>query len=347
MPQVRTNDFDFLAAKLHARRARLADGPRLDALLRETDAAAFAQALQPPLQAARPIDMQRLLVQNLVAEMDELRGQLAGSEAALLEWMLARFQVENLKLIVRGRVEHVSLDEIQAHLIGLPPRLSMDTAPLLDASSPEEAARHAPRGLLAAALARAPAAGERSGIDPFEHALDHAYFEELLIRLSDLPEDERDACGAVVRQEADIFHLMLVARAHFNHGQPPEALLPFHVRGTRLSRARFAVMLGAVDLAAAAAEANGLVLDEAPPAIDDPASADAAAAVEARGWNRFARLASGAFQRGDLGFAVVVGYVALRRLEVARLITLTEGFLRGVDTDARRRRAAEPGGAHA
>ncbi len=60
--------------------------------------------------------------------------------------------------------------------------------------------------------------------------------------------------------------------------------------------------------------------------------------MENLAWRRYYRLANTAFRRSHMGFGVVVGYVAIRRLEVANLITISEGVRRCIGEDVIRAR---------
>ena len=136
----------------------------------------------------------------------------------------------------------------------------------------------------------------------------------------------------MLHQEVDRFHLRLVARGRFGYGVAPELLLPLHVAGTRIPRRRFTAMLNDATLSAAARRAVGRALDALP---GEPVDA---AALEVEAWHRFLRLANRAFRGGPVGLGAVVGYVGLRRVEVANLITLAEGLRAGVTAEALRAR---------
>jgi vacuolar-type H+-ATPase subunit C/Vma6 len=81
-----------------------------------------------------------------------------------------------------------------------------------------------------------------------------------------------------------------------------------------------------------AAAALGRVIDALPP---EPVEA---AALEARGEDRLARLAARALRRGPLGLGTVIGYLGLRRVEVANLVTLSEALRAGLPEDQVRAR---------
>ena len=57
------------------------------------------------------------------------------------------------------------------------------------------------------------------------------------------------------------------------------------------------------------------------------------AGFEALAWNRFLRLANRAFRHGHISLGAVVGYTGIRRVEVANLITLSEGLRLGLPAE--------------
>ena len=121
-------------------------------------------------------------------------------------------------------------------------------------------------------------------------------------------------------------------------GSPPKSL---HVSGTRIPRPRFAAMLAAPDLAHAAELALGRVIDEQPGSVSGasgPAEQPTPAVLEVLAQNRFLRLAHQVFRRSHMGSAAVVAFVALRRLEVVNLITLSEGIKARLSEDQLRAR---------
>lgn len=314
MTPLMANNLDYLAVRLHGRRSRMAEAGRLDALCRAGSIAELSHAVLADTEFQAAADLQRRLVQDLAGELAGFRGYAGRAGSALIEWMLVRFQVENLKVLARG---------------------SATTPPSGDFAT------RMPKGPLRDGFLRA-ATIYRDQPRPFflEAALDRAWLAELLARADAVSGEDEEVIRALVCQETDIFHLMLVARGRFHYGLAPELLLPLHVAGTNIPRVRFAAMLADPDLATAAGRAVGRVIDSLPAETD-------AAALEALAWNRFARLANRAFRRSHIGLGAVVGYVALRRVEIANLITLSEGVRAGIAGETIRARMTPRAGLEA
>lgn len=337
--QVAAMDLDYLAARLHGRRSRLAEGGRLDPLCRLTSLSEFGRAVWAGAEVQGAAAVQRRLVRELTLEWAAILRQLDGAAAEWFAWLLVRFQIENLKVLARGVASRTPWERVQPHLVAPPRDLALDTAALMAAASLDEFA-----GLLPAGQ-RVRWWRERFGHEHSRHALflletalDGDYFQELLARTGRLPEAERELIRPLVRQEVDGFQVMLAVRGHVHDHVPAEALAPLRVRGSGISAARFAALLAAPDVAAVAGLAVGYAIDVMPSGGESHETGIEPAVLEALVWNRFWRLANRVFRRSHLGFGVVAGYAGLRRMEVANLITLSEGIRLGTPAAARRAR---------
>lgn len=335
-----TDNLDFLAAHLHGRRSRMATGGRLEALCQAATVPRLATEVLSVGAAESALELQRQLVHELAQELATIAAQLSAHGARVLRWLAVRFQLENLKVLLRGWLANGSQESLRPHLVELPREFAVD--PQAAARSLDNFLPLAPRGPLRMCFRQA-VQSHREEKRPFffEAALDKGYLTELRAQAEALDGEDRELVAPLVRQEIDTFHLMLVARGKFIHGMEAAALLPFHVPGAGILRARFAAMLADPALRAAATRALGRALDELPNApAEGGAAADAIAPsdVEALAWSRFQRLANRAFRRSHMGLAAVVAFAELRRVEVANLITLSEGIRLGMPAEQLRAR---------
>lgn len=301
-------DLDFLVARSHGRRSRMAEAERLDSLCRLRSLEELAHAV-----LLEPLDgpgFQRRLQEEWLGEMEGLAARLGPPRARMLMALASRLRVEDLKLLVRGLAAGLPPESLRSRFL----RPIEDPA-LARATRLEDLARLLP-----------PLPKGVSAPLPFllETALDHGYFQGLVTALGALAPGDRTRIQDLIHQEVDHFHLLLVARGRFFHGLGAETLLPWHLEGTGLPRATFGRMLAAPT----ADQALGLALDTRL----DPAL------LEAFAWSRFLRLASRTFRLGPMDFGTLVGYTALRRVEVANLITLAEGIRLGLASDTIRAR---------
>jgi V/A-type H+-transporting ATPase subunit C len=341
MPGARVSDLDYLAARVHGRRSRLAEGERLDGLCHLRTIPELTRAVFPDAEFQTCTEFQRRALKDLLRELSNIARSLDGAGSALLAWMLVRFQVENIKVLLRGFLNHSPLEVVREHFVSLPGTLALDAQALLAAEGLEDFVGRLPKGVLHKAL-RAALGTYRNQLRPFffEAALDRGYFQELLDRAGQLSGEDKDLVVPIVDQEVNTFQLMLVVRGRFSYGLAPELLFPLHVRWSGIPTERFNTMLAASDVRTAATFALGRAIDALPPENDSNQASGAvdSAALEALAWRRFLRLSNRAFRRSHMGLGAIIGYAGIRRVEVANLITLSEGIRTGVAPDLIRAR---------
>lgn len=348
------NDLDHWAARVHGRRSNMAEARRLDALARSQNFDEFTHAKFPATELRTVTAFQNHSVRVMVHELVELRAAVSGAGGRLLEWLLVRFQVENLKVLLRAWAARLPFERCQNHLVALPKTLAWDGAALVQADSLQKFIELLPRENLFRPALELGLGAEATAPTPFFHeaVLDRAFLMELLARAGTLPGADQPVISAVVQQEADTFHLMLMARGRFYHEMKREQLLPFHLVGTQLSRACFAAMLNDDDLYTAMSRAVDRALDRGlptKPGTDESHVPLDASTIEALAWKRLVRLAKRAFRQGHVGLGAIVGYLVLRRAGVANLITLSEGLRLGMAAEPLRARLiprGEPEGMH-
>jgi len=311
-------DLDYLATRVHGRRSQLAEGERLEALCGLKSVEALARAVLPGSEAPSAVAFQRRVARGWLLEMAELAGGLGRRRAQMMEAIARRLTIEDREAEARG-------------LTALVPRAASGQEAALPRRGPpgrEGAGRRPARAALPAPPPGALAPGT---------ALERRSLEGLVAAMGGLDRADRSGVGALVRHEVDAFHLMLVVRGRFLRGLAPGDLLPWRVEGAAITRELLEGMLSAPYLARAAAMAVGAALDRPPPEPVEPASLDRLA------WQRFLRLARRTFREGATGLAVLVGYAALRRVEVRNLTTLSEGIRLGLPTETIRAHLVPPG----
>ncbi|HSA03173.1 MAG TPA: V-type ATPase subunit, partial [Candidatus Paceibacterota bacterium] len=301
------NNPDFLAALLHGRRSHMAERERLEALCRIRTIRQFESEISPGSQTDSIRKIQQRLAQDLAREITRIAARLVPTDADLIRWLAVRFQVENLKVLLRSLLTGIRPAAMLPHLLPLPRELAWNVETVETTQSMEDLAHLLPQGPMRKSWVEAVAVYEGENRPFFfEAALDRAYFRELLARTEALTGDDRDLARPLVLQEIDTYHLMLVARGVFIHRLEAKILLPLHVTGTGISHERFTAMLTDPDLRAAAGRALGRALDTLPAApteASEPAMPVDPAGLEALAWNRFLRLANRAFRRSHMGFA--------------------------------------------
>ena len=332
-------DLDFLGANIHGRRSRMAERERLDQLARVRSVPELARTLFPEGRFLTAVHLQRVLVMDQVEELSDIAARLVGPSRRFLDWLRVRFQMENLKVLARGFSGGMSLNDLLPHLVPLPGDLALNLEVLATAGSMEAFAALCPSEPLREGMRRALDLYNRQP-RPFyvEAGMDHGYLAELLARARALPRADRAGILAIACQEADTFHLVLLARGKFHYGLGPEMLMPFHVPGALIEREEFGRLAAAEGLGDVAEAVVGAALDPWPPGLDRRSQPMDPALLETLAWNRYWWLANRTFRRSHMGLGAVVAYAALRRVELANLIRLSEGIRAGLPADVIRRR---------
>lgn len=335
------NDLDFLAANLHGKRSRIAEGEKLDSLCRIQNLQELYSNIFPESEFEGIIDFQRQLINRLIEEISGFSAYLSGAREELITWTLMKFQVENLKVLVRSILTDVPVKQRYEFLIPLPKALSINIERLGSAASLDEFVYLMPKGLLRQRLSKAVKIyGDQRRPFFFEAALDCGYFEGLLTKMKKLTAEDREIIGQMTFQEIDIFHLMLVARGRFHYKLSAEMLQPLHVEGTRIPRALFLDMLHDSDPVISIGRVAGRVLDAAP--FENEAGEGTKTinipAIEGQAWGYFLRLSNRAFRRSHMGMGTIMGYIGIRRIETANLITISECIRKKMPVDAIRAR---------
>jgi vacuolar-type H+-ATPase subunit C/Vma6 len=332
MTRAAASDLDFLAARLHARRSRMAEGESLDALCRIRNLPELSRSLHAGWETPNAAKLQRQLIQDLAGEIFRCLQHLDGSARRFVEWLLVRLQLENLRVLLRGYLNQMPLAGVQPHLIDLPGDLELDAPALMAAKTLGEFIAQLPANFLCKQLHTVAASEDHS---PFllEAALDAGYLQELLVRTARLPAEEREIVSPMIFHEVNFLQFMLAVRGRFHFGLTPETLLPLRVNGSGAGGSWFNALLSAPDIPATASSVVGVIID-ALPANRSSAEAQTSqdvSTIEALAWKRYLRLANGAFRRSHLGVGAVAGYFGVRRVEIANLITLSEGIRLGAD----------------
>ena len=333
MTRASSNDLDYLATRLHARRSRMAERARLDELCRARSLPELGRAIFPGGEFSAATDFQRRLVQDLAAEISGCLKHLDEDDQDFVAWLLARFQVENMKILLRGYLNHSPLEILQLHLVSLPDGLGLDASALLAAKSLEEFVGLLPAGSPRSRLHAVMASQREPSLFVLEAALDAGYFQELLARNNQLRGGETEIIKPQISQEANLFQFLLVVRGRFHFGLTAETLLPLRVSDGGDVVEWFRAVLSAPDMLSAAKCVVGIVIDALPAAgrSGGEQSVVDISVIEALAWQRYLRLANSAFRRSHMGVGAVAGYFGVRRMEIANLITLSESIRLGVD----------------
>ncbi|MBM4038936.1 MAG: V-type ATPase subunit [Planctomycetes bacterium] len=327
-----SGDFDFLQAKVHGLRSRVYELDRLDHLCDLRTMPQLWHRLYPEADPGGHHELQRRLLADHVAALELIRGHLPERLAPLYAWMMRRFQVENLKVILRGWKAGEPAERVAPFLAPLRAEMALDAAAFLKAGDLASFVLLIEEPTLrAAALAAAPEHAETGEAFFVEAALDAAYHARLLALAAELPAAHRGPCRALLQPEAAVHSILAIFRLKLNYGIARERADTFLAQGAipkllaerLLDYPDFRDMLGHVP--------SDLLRPE------DAAGISTVAGLERALWERLLQEANRRFYRsvGDLSF--VIAFYFVKRAELANLIRVIEGVRYGLAAEAIRK----------
>jgi len=331
----------FIIAKVRGMRGKLYEGEKLTRLCDAPGIEELAATLAPGEPIGDTIGLQRHLTAQHVRALRSILVHLAGWRHELFLWMLRRYQVENLKVLLRAWATHAEPSLLARYTVDLPGAIGLPIQAMMNSPDLESVIRKIPVPELQAGAFTGLGGFEESGRLFFvEAGLDQGYLAELRRRSERVGEESRPAVRQLVGLELDIYNVMLVLRAMFDYS------IPFNkVRGLF---APFGAYVGlrvleqlrhAPDLDAAA----GLV---PPPALGATTPAPSAEALETAMWQNLYRVANRWYYSCVLDFGAIAAFYYIKRVELRNLIRISEHVRYGERGAAIRdqliRRAAEP-----
>jgi V/A-type H+-transporting ATPase subunit C len=165
-------------------------------------------------------------------ELNLLLRPLGGGERAFLVQWARRYEVLNLKALIKGKLNGLSRSEIKASLFDLPSFLSLDHEPLLNTDDVMELLRR----LLDtpyAQLARSALRRFEEKQDPFllDASLDQQFYSGLSHRVARLSQQERGEMRNLVGRLVDRHNLVWMLRYRHNYQLPAAEALYLSING--------------------------------------------------------------------------------------------------------------------
>ncbi len=324
-PTVLSGDLDYLQAKVHGLRSKLYEGHRLDDLADLRTVPQLWHRIYPDAEPSDHHDLQRQLLADHVRTLDILRLHLPQGLTGIATWMLRRFQLENIKVLLRARKSRQPLERVQPYLARLPRDFSLPEQAILQADSLADVLLNIPVEEFRKGGQRGAALQAETGDTVFvELGLERAYYQGLLAQQARLPSRHRRAAEALVRHEAAAHTLLCLFRLKLNYDVPYERAQAFFgsdvIPPFRLERLYsypvFDDMLDRVPREFLPREAG----DEL----------HAVADLERVLWRRLLQMANRQFYRSVDDIGAVLAFFVLKRVELANLIRVIEGVRCGL-----------------
>lgn len=230
----------YLRTRLAILNARRRDEAQLRALLELTnDELAAEFGLEAEQLDENGLDLfEQSQLQAWLNELNTLLRPLQGADRAVLVQWARRYEVLNLKALVRGKLGGLSRSEIEASLFILPGFLRLDHEPLLNTDDVMELLRRL-KDTPYHQLGRMAMRRFEEQQDPFllDASLDQQFYSGLSNCVARLSEPDRTAMRNLVGRMVDRHNLIWLLRYRHNYQlQPAEALYLSINGGLQLTR---------------------------------------------------------------------------------------------------------------
>ena len=275
--------------------------------------------------AARLAAFERALMQTWLDEISALLRPLEGAARQLLTQWASRYELLNIKALIRGKIGQLPNEEIERSLFTLPCFLSLNHDELIHTDSIHELLRHLQKTRYRRLASQALRQYEESP-DPFliDATLDQHFYNDLIHRAHRLGDDDRTEMLNMIGRFIDRRNLVWSLRYRFNYGLQASQILYLAIDGGRvLSRLKLQqiVQMDTLNEALRLLPANLLRHGEMPKEI---------LKIEVAMRDDLSEHAEHAMHYSPSALTSVLAYLVLRHGEVRKLYAILHARVHGL-----------------
>lgn len=323
-------NLDFVIAKTRAKHSYLYEGDRLSALVRHRTLPDLAHELFPTETFASHTALERRLVMAYADTLVQLWRFMDATCGPLFLALGLRLQVENVKVQLRNYVSGRRLPPEALPIIPLPEPFAWEGSLAAHPTSVQDVIDTIPDATVRRAAGDAFVMYTDRPVPLYlEAGLDLGAFRSLTEAWRGLGPDDRQSVRPLLELEADIHNLLLVLRARVNFDLDRFTVVRLAVgAGERRSAAHWvaAAAEGATprEILARAPVHLQRALLEAPAELGD---------IERALWRVFYRTANHVYYHSRLTVGCPYAFAAVKRMELANLITIVEAVRYGLPVE--------------
>jgi V/A-type H+-transporting ATPase subunit C len=271
------------------------------------------------------------LIYTLISELSVLIRPMYGEARELVTHWARKFELFNLKALIRGKLSGLDEQEIHGNLHDLPEFLALPHQRLLRTESVQELLRQLEQGPYRAIASQARQVYEEQR-EPFalEATIDQRYFAGLVKRVRQLSGGDLKETQKVVGLQLDHINLLWLLRYRFTYGlSPTEAYYQLVPSILHLHRER---LLKLVNL-----PSFDRVIEGLPAPLDQwLEGAEHTTAVEARMEALTAEKTRSVVAHSPSPVARALAFLILREMDLKRLFSIIQGRMLGLEGEVLR-----------
>ena len=327
--KVRARLSTLLAPELVNRLAETRDLPEFYAVLGGT---VYEDIFSKPEITFDPRVGERLLIEREIGWHAELLRDLRGAEKALIAHFLEKYEIENLKVVLRMR-EGSRGEEEMKYIIRRELPHSLPYQAIAEAHSIEETlVLLGGTPFMGAMQAVLDDYKERGTLFPIEINLEVDYYRRLLKLVRALSKRDREIAMQLVGIEIDQKNIGWLVRLKFYYDVPVGALLDYHIPGGyRMTRDRLTRAFRADTLREVLMVALEKSLGQATDALIREGQLSKLYLLEIILWNQLIAEAKHALMGFPFTIGTILAYLILKRTEIRNIITILNGKVYRMD----------------
>ena len=274
---------------------------------------------------ARLAAFERALMQTWLDELSTLLRPLKGAARQLLTQWASRYELFNIKTLVRGKIGQLPNEEIERSLFVLPGFLSLNHDDLINTDSVPELLRHLQKTRYRRLATQALRQYEESP-DPFllDATLDQQFYSDLISRAQRLEGHDHTEMLNMIGRFVDRHNLVWSLRYRFNYNLQASQILYLAIDGGRIlnrSILQQIVQVDTLDEALRQLPANLIHHGEMPKDITR---------IEVAMRNDLSEYVERAMRRSPSVLTSVLAYLVLRRGEVKKIYAILHARVHGL-----------------
>jgi vacuolar-type H+-ATPase subunit C/Vma6 len=336
--------YSLVNAKVRARLSTLLTPEQIDRLADARDLSEFYSSLtgtvyedifnQPEI-AFDPRVGERLLLEREILWHSELLGDLKKAEKALVSIFLEKYEIENLKTVLRIREGHRDLEEMK-YMVRLKLPYSLPYQAIAESSSFDDAVSY----LVGTPYHKAimdvmEDYEEKKTLFPVEINMEIDYFRRLKERVAELGKKDREIARKLVGLEIDRKNLAWLIRLKFYYDVPTADLFEYNIPGGyRMTEEK----LKAAFKAESIKEVLNLTLERtfknASEILVRGEELSKLYLLEIILWNYQIAEAKRSLSGFPFTIGTILSYLILKRTEIRNVITILNGKVYGMDRTA-------------
>lgn len=322
-------DLDFVIAKTRAMHSVLYEGDRLNALLRHRTLPELANELFPMETFASHMALERRLVEAFAELVARLWRYFPPPRDRLFVVLATRLQVENVKVLLRSYLSGRRVAAENLPVIPLPEPFNWPTFDVtVRPSHVQDILGQIPEPLLRRAAGDALVLFTDNPVPLYlEAGLDQGWMRLLLEAWGQLGTDDRKVLAPLVDLECDIHNLMFILRARVNYQLDRGTVARLAAGNTGHPRSPGGWVAEAAEgdsvreVLARAPRRYRRILADVPPELPD---------IERRLWRLYYGTANRLYFRTFFSIGCPYAFAAVKRMELANLITVVEAIRYGM-----------------